>query len=305
MRKFLLSTSLALIVLATQAADTLNLSAETQAALADAEALTSACKYDEADAGLRKRLTAARVEDRGVLHVMIGQIAEYRGKPADALAQYRAAASSTPTPAQAYRLLGRAQIAGKQFEPGYKLLLAFVTNELKVAKRNPESLDMAVLAVAAAETGRLQEAQELLRLVTQRFPSYDPLVVDLRTRIDGALEGRRPATRGAFWTLVYGGAEAVRLASAQLEPIPVKTIAPNYPPFSQQRGVQGYAAVRVKVGVSGNVTDASVVEASPSNDFGAAAQDAVLKWKFAPAMRHCQAVPAETVQRIDFKIEGG
>lgn len=65
-------------------------------------------------------------------------------------------------------------------------------------------------------------------------------------------------------------------------PVPVRTVAPEYPDELRRDGVSGLVMVKCSIDVQGNVADAEV-EKSSNPAFEKPAMAAVKKWKFKPA----------------------
>jgi TonB family protein len=283
------------------AAGELPVSAQARTATEQAEALMRECRYDEADAVVAAAMKTATPEDRKLLLLTTGMLAENRGDVATALRHYEEATTGEQVPAQALRMLGRAQVANRHFREGHESLMAYVNHEIKVLKRLPSQQDLAALAVAAAELGQLQDGLQLLDLVMQRVSAYDPLVTELRDRIAAAKEGAAPEG-GTFWALAYGGEHSIASTTTDFAPQPLKRIAPPYPREAARDGLQGRVVLHLKIDASGNVTDVRVVR-STARVFDAVARKAVRQWKYVPRVRQCRAVPGEGIQTIEFRLE--
>jgi len=78
---------------------------------------------------------------------------------------------------------------------------------------------------------------------------------------------------------------------------------PIYPPTAARRGVEGWVKLQFTVGVDGQVQDAVVVEAQPSNLFDRAALQAVRQWRFKPRRINGQAVVTPVVQTLSFRLD--
>jgi outer membrane biosynthesis protein TonB len=57
----------------------------------------------------------------------------------------------------------------------------------------------------------------------------------------------------------------------------------------------GSALARVRVGTGGEVRSVEIVKASPA-EFGTVTRDAVLQWRYSPAL--CDGTPAEAIVRV-------
>ena len=80
--------------------------------------------------------------------------------------------------------------------------------------------------------------------------------------------------------------------------------APAYPPLSRRTGEQGRVTLRVLVNASGRADDAQVRASSGSARLDDSARSAVLQWKFVPAKRGDEPVPAWVLIPITFRLEG-
>ncbi len=86
------------------------------------------------------------------------------------------------------------------------------------------------------------------------------------------------------------------------KPVPVKTPPPKFPPQMKSEGIDGTVAVRVVIGVEGDVKSAEVAKSSRS-EFEQPALDAVQKWKFKPAKKAGEAVECKIVIPIRFSLD--
>ena len=76
-----------------------------------------------------------------------------------------------------------------------------------------------------------------------------------------------------------------------------------YPPQAKAAGIEGRVVVSYDVTAEGHVINAAVAEASPSGVFEEAALAAVRSWRFRPALRDGEAVPAPArVSEVVFKL---
>ena len=69
-------------------------------------------------------------------------------------------------------------------------------------------------------------------------------------------------------------------------------------------GEQGRVILRVHVSVAGHADEVQVQSTSGSGRLDGSASEAVRRWKFAPARRGQEAVPAWVLVPISFKLEG-
>lgn len=84
-------------------------------------------------------------------------------------------------------------------------------------------------------------------------------------------------------------------------PKAVKTVAANKPSNAETAGL---VSLLVTVNVEGNVTESKVLKSSRP-EFEGPAQEAVLKWKFTPALKDGKPIEAKIVVPIRFTLEAG
>lgn len=75
---------------------------------------------------------------------------------------------------------------------------------------------------------------------------------------------------------------SVALAQTNEPPVPVRTVAPDYPDELRRDGVSGVVTVKCTIDEKGNVTEPEV-EKSSNAAFEKPAIAALKKWKFKPA----------------------
>lgn len=80
--------------------------------------------------------------------------------------------------------------------------------------------------------------------------------------------------------------------------------APVYPSLSRRSGERGRVTLRVLVNPEGRSAEVEVRTSSGFARLDAAARATVLRWKFVPARRGEEAVPAWVLIPITFKLEG-
>jgi TonB family protein len=86
-------------------------------------------------------------------------------------------------------------------------------------------------------------------------------------------------------------------------PRPVFQPSPAYPFEYRKKKITGGAWLAVTVDTAGTVTDCKTIRAS-NPDFGPAAEQAVARWKFKPAMLHGQPVEVTFNVPLSFQIGG-
>lgn len=89
------------------------------------------------------------------------------------------------------------------------------------------------------------------------------------------------------------------LAAGKEPPVPVRTVAPDYPRDLRNQGVSGVVMVKVTIDEQGNVT-ATVVSKSSNPGFDQFAMDAVKKWKFKPGLQDGNPVSMTVTIPIKF-----
>jgi len=80
--------------------------------------------------------------------------------------------------------------------------------------------------------------------------------------------------------------------------------APLYPPTSRRLGEQGRGVLRVLVNVRGTADEVQVRSTSGFVRLDDAARDTVRRWKFVPARRGTEPVPAWVLIPYSFRLEG-
>lgn len=85
-------------------------------------------------------------------------------------------------------------------------------------------------------------------------------------------------------------------------PVPVRTVAPDYPTELRRDGVSGVVMVKCTINERGDVVDPTV-EKSSNNAFEQPAIAALKKWKFKPAKQDGSPVPVKVSIPIKFVFE--
>ena len=103
--------------------------------------------------------------------------------------------------------------------------------------------------------------------------------------------------------LCFVPASSVFAAIAGREnPVPVRTIAPEYPRELKANGVSGLVMVKCMIDEQGNVSGTDIVKSSNAQ-FDRFATDALKKWKFKPARQDGTPVSVEVTIPIKFVAE--
>jgi len=109
-------------------------------------------------------------------------------------------------------------------------------------------------------------------------------------------------------TIIKSFAAALLLAvpafaqSKSEPPVPVRTVAPDYPDELRRDGVSGIVMVKCTIDEQGNVTEPTV-EKSSNNAFEKPAIAALKKWKFKPAKQDGAPVSIKVSIPIKFVFE--
>ena len=270
-----------------------------RAIVQNAASLVEECHYDEAEKLIQTQMTTIPERYRGDLLMSQGEIDEARGRLGPAIEHYKASAAARSAPSRAQRLLGRAQVRDRQFEEGYQTLKALRPEFSPLLGRDFDWADMAALAVAAAETGRLGDAaiamDDAFQLATQ---PYDPVIAELRAQVNAARGNPGSVAPGSFWKLAYG-TEGVGLA-LDSRPVPTKRELSDIPGNAKVERAGGYIVLFLDITEAGTVGEAKVIEAYPPGLLELTSVAAVRQWQFEPAREQCKAVAAAGIQRFEF-----
>jgi len=105
---------------------------------------------------------------------------------------------------------------------------------------------------------------------------------------------------------VAGGPMGGKLGSGggmfDAELIPLQRIEPTYPADARRAGITGWVQLEIVVNADGSVRSARVTASQPKGLFDAAAQLAVMRWKFRPKVQDGKPVEQKGSQRINFGI---
>jgi protein TonB len=78
---------------------------------------------------------------------------------------------------------------------------------------------------------------------------------------------------------------------------------PSYPMLSRRAGEEGRVVLRVLVSPGGRADDVGIRSSSGYSRLDEAARDTVRRWRFVPAKRGDQPVPAWVLIPISFRLE--
>jgi len=86
-------------------------------------------------------------------------------------------------------------------------------------------------------------------------------------------------------------------------PEPVFMVKPDYPRLAREAGIEGTVLIKVVVGETGKVVDASVVDSDVTQDMDNAALAAARRCLFEPARQGSNAVEAAVVIPFEFRLD--
>ena len=90
--------------------------------------------------------------------------------------------------------------------------------------------------------------------------------------------------------------------AARENPVPVRTVAPDYPREMRSQGVSGLVMVKGTIDEQGNVAETEISKSSNEN-FDKPAIAALKKWKFKPARQDGTAISVQVTIPIKFVAE--
>lgn len=85
-------------------------------------------------------------------------------------------------------------------------------------------------------------------------------------------------------------------------PIPGRNPPPPYPPQARRLGQQGQVLLRAKVNAQGQVQQVEIASSSGFPALDRAAQEAVQRWEFSPALRNNVPIESWVVVPIQFTL---
>ena len=132
-------------------------------------------------------------------------------------------------------------------------------------------------------------------------PTEEPPLMDLPPKEETRPEPK-PQTEAAPQA-PQPPAPAPKQAKIDAPPAPKRTIKPDYPRGSRQRGEEGEVTLAIEVGADGLVKSASVVSSCGFPDLEEAALKAVRKARFTPARSGSKAVASTARLTIAFKLD--
>ncbi len=96
----------------------------------------------------------------------------------------------------------------------------------------------------------------------------------------------------------------VPLEELDEKPVATNRIAPRYPAEMRRNGTEGVAVLRFVVDSHGEVTDVEIVRTDTA-EFGRAAAEAMLRWKFKPGMKNRRRVDTRMEMPMNFTLGKG
>jgi protein TonB len=100
--------------------------------------------------------------------------------------------------------------------------------------------------------------------------------------------------------------QLVPINEADQAPVLVRRVDPSYPPLAQRMSLQGSVKINALIDETGSVIRTEVLQASsagPSSGFEKASQDAVMKWKYKPAVKEGTYVKVWMPVLVTFNIK--
>jgi len=139
------------------------------------------------------------------------------------------------------------------------------------------------------------------------IPGLVPITGDLNPNgvapIKGSLRWEVPKTPASSIPKGPKGG-LVPLEDLDDKPVATNRIAPRYPSEMRSNGIAGTVLLRFIVDNRGDVTDVEVVSADHA-EFGKAASEAMLRWKFKPGMKNGRRVNTRMEMPMSFTLEKG
>jgi len=123
--------------------------------------------------------------------------------------------------------------------------------------------------------------------------------------IDMGLPGFSADDLDALEGDLLGGPEGMVMTDETVDQPPQASFqaAPVFPPRARARGIEGFVVFSLLIGVTGEIEQIEVIEASPEGVFEEAATQGISQWRFEPALYQGQAVRAWAKQRIRFDLD--
>ena len=158
----------------------------------------------------------------------------------------------------------------------------------------------------------LEEEEKLEEVKKAEQPKAKQQQRMSRPKIDMAMPGLGGALGG---TIAIGGllkqdfevsdslfVSAFKLNEVDQPPRVLRALPPRYPFEAKQKGISGKVKLRFVVDSNGRAQEPQVVSAEPEGVFEEAALEAVIKYKFKPAMKGGEAVDCIVILPISFDL---
>ena len=101
---------------------------------------------------------------------------------------------------------------------------------------------------------------------------------------------------------VFAAVPVLRAADEVEPPVPVRTVVPEYPDELKRQGVSGVVTISFLVDEHGVVSEAKVIKTT-NEAFSKPAMDALVQWKFKPAMKGGTPVSKKVAFPIQFRAD--
>jgi len=88
----------------------------------------------------------------------------------------------------------------------------------------------------------------------------------------------------------------------EFPPEPIKRVAPDYPAEAVRDSIEGKVILNLIVDEHGDVMEVVVITAAPPDIFNEAAVQAMLQWKFKPAMKDGKPIKVRLAYPIEFRL---
>ena len=186
-----------------------------------------------------------------------------------------------------------------------------------LAKADPTNFTLTILRSKLDAQRKLQDKQQAVdqqkaqELAAQKAAA-DKLAADKLAEQQKALlaeqekaKQARPAAPVAPAAKPAAGGETAAAGSAAgqtSEAVLVKGVAPSYPPSALRARQSGWVVVAFTIEPNGRTSNVHVTDAHPRRVFDRAAMEAVLRYRFTPAMKDGVAVASERQQKIEFNL---
>jgi|GEM_PF-183376 len=175
--------------------------------------------------------------------------------------------------------------------------------ELKLEEEKVETKDVPEKPVEVTPASG-EERATLAEVI--RDPTADAIVVNIDRYVNPVL----PNTTRLSWVVPSGPPPAARPIRAKIfdskdldeKPAATNRIPPRYPAEMRRNGIEGVAVLRFIVDSHGEVTDVEVVRADYM-EFGKAAADAMIRWRFKPGMKNGRRVDTRMEMPMSFTLE--